>query len=337
MKYLHYFEDTTSFENEYDGENYIQPWVSYNKQQEDVDYDAFSQEQISLMSMPLTLEILEAGHLGVKFNNPEPYSVLSGSYRINGGEWKSYSASYYASGFSVNTGDVVEFTGWPNVWYNDTYYYSYFWSDCKFNVKGNIMSLLGRESSTFTWLGIDGSFMWTIMNNPNFSCLFKDSNVVDASKLILPRYKKCVNFESMFKNCTSLIAAPSLPATTLNNSCYKSMFEGCVSLTIAPELPATTLSDYCYMDMFKNCTSLLTAPELPAINLPTNGPYKEMFYNCNNINLIKAYFTNWEYGDQAQNWLYGTSSTGTFIKNSNATWPEASVIPSGWTVETITV
>ena len=38
-------------------------------------------------------------------------------------------------------------------------------------------------------------------------------------------------FDSMFQNCSSLTAAPALPATTLADSCYKSMFEGCSNLS----------------------------------------------------------------------------------------------------------
>lgn len=32
---------------------------------------------------------------------------------------------------------------------------------------------------------------------------------------------------AMFQNCTSLMAAPELPATKLVNQCYQYLFEGC--------------------------------------------------------------------------------------------------------------
>lgn len=35
----------------------------------------------------------------------------------------------------------------------------------------------------------------------------------------------------MFSNCTSLTAAPALPATTLAFSCYSNMFSYCTSLS----------------------------------------------------------------------------------------------------------
>lgn len=88
----------------------------------------------------------------------------------------------------------------------------------------------------------------------------------------------------MFYGCTSLTAAPSLPATTLANYCYSSMFRGCTSLTAAPSLPATTLANSCYFSMFRGCTSLTTVPSLPATTL-TNYCYRSMFYGCGKIKL----------------------------------------------------
>ena len=89
-------------------------------------------------------------------------------------------------------------------------------------------------------------------------------------------------YYSMFRGCTSLTAAPSLPATTLANYCYYYMFYGCTSLTAAPSLPATTLADHCYYSMFRGCTSLTAAPSLPATTL-ANYCYYYMFYGCTSL------------------------------------------------------
>ena len=91
-------------------------------------------------------------------------------------------------------------------------------------------------------------------------------------------------YTSMFRDCTSLTAAPSLPATTLANYCYNSMFLDCTSLTAAPSLPATTLATSCYNSMFSGCTSLTAAPSLPATTL-ANYCYSSMFYGCTKIKL----------------------------------------------------
>ncbi len=88
--------------------------------------------------------------------------------------------------------------------------------------------------------------------------------------------------QKMFYNCTSLITAPELPATSLANSCYQSMFYGCTSLVTTPALPATTLAEYCYYYMFYSCTSLTTAPELPATTIAKQC-YQRMFYGCTSL------------------------------------------------------
>ena len=89
-------------------------------------------------------------------------------------------------------------------------------------------------------------------------------------------------FIHLFENCTSLIKAPELPATTLEVSCYELMFMGCTSLTSAPQLPATTLATSCYNNMFRGCTNLWSAPQLPATTLATSC-YNSMFRGCRNL------------------------------------------------------
>ena len=142
-------------------------------------------------------------------------------------------------------------------------------------------------------------------------------------------------YNSMFWYCSSLTTAPQLPATTLANNCYRYMFYYCTSLTIAPSiLPATTLADNCYSHMFRGCSSLTTAPELPATTL-ANYCYFYMFYGCSKLNYIKALFTTTPSSSYTDSWVYGVASSGTFVKNKNATWnvTGTSGIPSGWTVE----
>jgi hypothetical protein len=87
------------------------------------------------------------------------------------------------------------------------------------------------------------------------------------------------------------------------------MFYGCTSLTTAPVLPATTLASSCYNGMFRGCTSL---------------------------NYIKAMFTTEPSTNYTENWVNGVSATGTFVKNSTASWTTTGVngIPTGWTVQT---
>ena len=139
----------------------------------------------------------------------------------------------------------------------------------------------------------------------------------------------------MFSGCTSLTAAPALPATTLAGSCYQSMFANCTLLTAAPALPATTLANGCYSYMFSGCTSLTIAPVLPATTLATTC-YYAMFRGCASLNYIKAFFTTTPSTSYTRDWVQGVAPTGTFVKAGNASWNVTGVngVPTGWTVIT---
>jgi len=137
-------------------------------------------------------------------------------------------------------------------------------------------------------------------------------------------------YSSMFSGCTALETAPEHPATSLAEHCYESMFLGCTALETAPELPATELADYCYCAMFYECTSLTGSPVLPARELK-NGCYSEMFRDCSALVSVTSYATDFDAQSPLDDWLAGTSVSGTFYKDNSATWP-AGTIPSGWDV-----
>ena len=135
---------------------------------------------------------------------------------------------------------------------------------------GNIMSLLNGVSPE------------SIIAPYCYFSLFMDcTSLVQAPELpatTMATYCYCY----MFKGCTSLAQAPELPATKLSSFCYGYMFEGCTSLAQAPELPATKLSSFCYTNMFLNCTSLAQAPELPATTLASYC-YYNLFNGCTSL------------------------------------------------------
>lgn len=115
---------------------------------------------------------------------------------------------------------------------------------------------------------------------------------------------------SIFSACTGIIDASKmvLPATTLTQSCYANMFRKATSLTVGPILPAPVLELSCYRSMFDGCTSL-SRIECLATNLREPG------------------------AATTASWVSGVSSTGTFVKHPNATWPTGvNGIPEGWTV-----
>ena len=213
-------------------------------------------------SQYLTFEALEGGTFSFSKNGLN-YSL------DNGTSWNTLGAN---TNITVSNGDKVMFKG---EYTNTTTSIGQFKMASKFNISGNIMSLLfGDNFVDKTDLTGYGSA---------FERLFEGTSVVDASKLVLPATilsKGC--YGRMFRECTSLTTAPELPATTLAEECYYWMFRECTSLTAAPELPATTLTHNCYYNMFYSCTSLTTAPELPATTLAENC-YDHMFTSCTSL------------------------------------------------------
>lgn len=216
-------------------------------------------------------------------------------YKINNSEWVSITSNTAGTLINVSTGDIVKFKG-----DNTKYSRNSFGGSAVFSAEGNIMSLIDSEGfATATTLDSELAF-----NNIFGSC----KGLTSAENLILPATilsYECYSF--MFANCTSLTTPPKLPATTLTTNCYSNMFVGCTSLTTAPELPATTLASSCYAEMFDGCTSL---------------------------NYIKCLATDISASDCTYFWVYGVSSTGTFVKASSMNnWATGdSGIPSGWTV-----
>ena len=151
-----------------------------------------------------------------------------------------------------------------------------FSSTGKFNVYGNIMSLLYGDDfiDKNDLTGKDFAF---------FKLFYQCSKLISAENLILPAItvtERC--YVAMFEDCSALTVGPELPATTLASQCYFSMFENCYSLIKATELPATTLAFACYQFMFYGCSSLTKAPELPATTL-TAYCYNLMFNECRSL------------------------------------------------------
>ena len=114
------------------------------------------------------------------------------------------------------------------------------------------------------------------------------------------------------------------------------MFYGCTGLQTAPELPSKTLANYCYDNMFNGCTSLQTAPELPSKTLK-GGCYANMFNGCSKIDRIVWKSTTIPSSTYCNNWLYGTSASGTF-EYTEPTLDVASIqrnasgVPAGWSI-----
>ena len=341
-----------STENEYDltVEDFEYPTVSYVTDTDKVYYMEKPPHDYS--KDYLTFKALTAGTILWKSIGTGMAKTIE--YSINNGAWTSITATSAGEPITVAVNDMVRLRGTNSTYAKDKSNYSGFeGGTATYDIEGNIMSLLYGDN----FVGNN-----TLTGTYNFCSMFKLSNSVSAENMILPATTLVQNcYQGMFNDCTGLTTAPELPAIRLANYCYSAMFYGCTSLTIAPELPATTLASGCYSSMFKGCTSLTTAPVLPATTLAnscygymfdgctslTTAPvlpattlvtycYYYMFKDCTRLNYIKAMFTTTPSKTYTENWVSGVASTGTFVKNSAATWTTTGVngIPTGWTVET---
>ena len=278
----------------------------------------------------LTFEILTDGTINWKAaDSCIKFKTISYS-KNNGASWTNITSSREGTSFNVRTGDILLFKG-NNVAYaasNAPFdYNSFSQSTASFNLKGNIMSLIYEDNY---------SNAINLESNYSFINLFSYTKVVSSDKLVLPATTLADScYEGMFSGCTSLTTAPELPAQTLAKNCYSCMFENCTSLTAAPELPATTLAEGCYYWMFYGCTNLTIAPILPAM-LMTQTCYKGIFMGCSSLNFIKMMATDISAIQCLQNWVNRVAASGTFVKNSAATWDVSGVngVPTGWTIET---
>ena len=142
------------------------------------------------------------------------------------------------------------------------------------------------------------------------------------------------SFKYLFKDCSMLSSAPSLPAIELKEGCYEEMFYGCNRLKQAPVLPATTLAKDCYKGMFVGCKSLTQAPTLPATTL-AESCYENMFNNCHLLSKVTILATN-NISGNLTNWLSGAgneAATRTLtVANLNAYNTIKDNLPSEWKI-----
>ena len=267
--------DFSNIKTEYDG--IPKGWTVYNE----------GDPNIPDPDTPNPVEELKQQYFWVEFE--ETYGKVSikdakVSYSFDGNTW-----TYNAANISMGDNTIVYLQGLNNTTNNK--------AKIQFTKKAKV----GGDLSSLKEIG-DSAFKYLFLNN---------TYLTDASALILP-WTTLANgcYYSMFKGCTSLVAAPTLPATTLAKDCYYNMFYGCIRLVSAPTLPATTLVVYCYGRMFAGCT---------------------------NLNYIKMLATDISADSCLASWVDGVASTGTFVKHPDTNLPTGyDGIPNGWAVETAT-
>ena len=156
-------------------------------------------EKIKKAQGPLTFKIISGGTIVWKASNTANTKTISYS-TDNGDNWTNITSNTGSSTpyITVSDGDTVMFKG-DNASYGNTTssYNTFSGSTAKFEVEGNIMSLI-------------------------------DSTGFATATTLQSAY----TFYYLFANCTGLTSAENLvlPATTSANYCYRSMFQGCTSL-----------------------------------------------------------------------------------------------------------
>lgn len=177
----------------------------------------------------LTFDIITGGTVVLKSGLETGITI---DVRVNGGSWQTKKPkSGTTVNLSVSAGDKLEFRATRS-----RYNHSIFGSSggCKFNVSGNIFSILTPDPANFS----------------------KRKDLPDDYV-----------FRDLFRSCTGIVDASCLvmPSTSMTDSCYERMFQDCTNMTKAPMLPATqakttaispTMANYCYRGMFKGCSNL---------------------------------------------------------------------------------
>jgi len=205
-------------------------------------------------------------------------------YSSDGSDWTNVSET---SSFELAAGNSVMVRGKGSKYQNSDGTAPLFTSSAPCYIYGDIMSLF-----------CDGSYnkktAFTSSNNNALQGAFKDLTNLDihpARPLLLSATTLANNcYQQMFAG-SSITRAPEFYnetgafATNIpTQACYQ-MFQGCTSLSAAPELPATgTIASQGYYGMFNGCTTLLTPPSRLAVT-PSggNGHFREMFNGCTSL------------------------------------------------------
>jgi hypothetical protein len=276
MEFLKLFQNHEEYETFVSGGTMVKPNVSHCINENEVHYNPIPHDY---KKDYFTIESLEDNNtIYLKATNTAITKTVSAS-TDNGETWTEYTSSTENSGTTLatlNKGDKLLVKGENSAYATYSYStYNQFKTTGQFEVKGNIMSLIGSDS----FVSVD-----ELTESQTFAYLFYQcTGLTSAENLSLPATTLADScYYYMFTSCKNLTTAPELPATTLASSCYNDMFNGCTSLTSAPELPATALTFQCYRYMFYGCTSLVTAPELHATTLAQHC-CDNMFSGCRNL------------------------------------------------------
>lgn len=355
MKYLHNYSTNAEFTPEYEGEGYLEPWVSYTKEPDRVDYNK------NPNAVPLTFRMRESGVfvIGVPASDwaggPEEGDVIH--YSINDGPWQDFTYERqeqwpYQSSISiqVNEGDTlaVKATLPDRGCYGD-FGIADNGGNVAYDVYGNIMSIVDENKYPRM---TEFPSSW---ETPNFTEFFSNSIVVDASNLIMPLKRVTRSmYALMFTSCHSLESIPSFQAETVStDGAMMGMFADCQNLVNVPEdlfmsiqniegtASGVHLFDFCGTTFFGHCTKLVEAPILPDIKNADGDSldYYDIFWKCTSLTHVKSYYPG-PAGQTIDARYFGLNPSTTYPTGGVLEVPAESVpkivnLPAGWTVQAI--
>ena len=342
----------------------------YCEYQNNVPIDEYDPEPTnSYYSIPLTISMIESGSLLYTATTP---NVSTGGfefdYSFDNVNWTTVNESdmtytfehrirKYTYLINLNANSIIRlrctpslvdggFLGTSN---NDKTVTFKITGQC--NVYGNLLSLVFS----------DGDYeerSYHISNNM-MSALFKESDIVDASNLIIPKYPFCdYCYTEMFSGCTDLVLPPMIKhintTTEHSGTGYKyvfcNMFKGCTSLSANSKLPSFKNSrwDYAVSGMFQNCTSLKSKVILDIgtdYNIMKNFSLGSgMFSGCTDLSVITINCSlsqsQRNYINNYLEWLFsGLSGSGTLYCTDSQTTAVLNTstisLPQDWTVQSI--
>jgi len=213
----------------------------------------------------LTFEALEAGTFSFSLNSID-YSLDDGS------TWNTLAAG--DSTPTVAAGDKVLWRA-SGLTPTGTNYggIGTFSATGKFNVYGNILSLVGGANFTSV----------TSIAKYQFCSLFRRNAKLWSSKnLVLPSFNNDESYIYFMSYCSILQDTPRISHIELKPSCFSRMFEQ-TSITETPVFSsAENAQSRCYQYMFYGCTRISKVHPLLHTTLALNC-YIGMFINCRSI------------------------------------------------------
>ena len=269
-------------------------------------------------------------------------------YSIDGGEWTTLKANTNTP--NIPKGSNIRFRG--HLIPNGSEGIGTFSSSGKFDAEGELITLLYGES----YVGQTNKY-----DNYIFSGLFMNSNVVDATNLVIPNAMRDYCYYKTFYSCKSLTSTPSLPFSQVGYYSCRDMFSGCISLITIQPMTIEGNSEGSMYNMFNNCKSLVDASMITITSEKSRSCYnmfnicknlrkspiikgdmtssscERIFYGCSNLSEVTYLGTTSPSSSYSRNWMKNVASTGTFYMRQDATWDstvsrDANGVPAGWTI-----